>query len=453
MKINNKKSSYARMYLVTPGVYEKLKKCIDEYDIAELSKLNKTDETESQSKSDEFIRNISTNEILSNTIPNASHQIQVPNINNISNHNISEITHPMPPPLRQSTLLESIPEEVEEQVNEDNTIIDFNPAFNSTEISSVGIDPNTAGPSRNKWVYKPQVKKPYNISKRDSFQPVPGSSQNKNILFSKKIFDKQSPTYNTPVNIPQMHNGKLVIHPADDDVSWVELNTKGYDDTTQPSEMDPSGNIIHSNNSNITLDGQRVSGNVTHSNPNLPHTPSNSFVVKRPRQINASFNTITQQKTVSPKTRAQKRNMCSSILPLKSCKPKINVQFAGDKDSSIIKDASQIVKPFKCPLCQKRYKSKFTLNRHVITVHNDPNVQQLALEYFPSPQKPAPHSWIKMGKRSSSQAGFKTKKGLKYNRIMTVGLKRSKDAANLDDSQNPPTRQYKPMNKFKNWNI
>jgi len=109
MKVNPKKSSYAKMYLVTPGIYEKLKKCIDEYDISELSKLNKTYEVESQSTSNNIIRNISMGEILSSSNANdtshsindhgqasASHSIKQPSVSNITNPEIRSQSQTQP---------------------------------------------------------------------------------------------------------------------------------------------------------------------------------------------------------------------------------------------------------------------------------------------------------------------------------------------------------------------
>jgi len=74
---DSKLSPYAKMYLVTPAIYEKLKKCIDS---EEIEKVNKKTQTENQevpvSNSDAIIQAISTDEIAPEDPP-----IQVVNDN------------------------------------------------------------------------------------------------------------------------------------------------------------------------------------------------------------------------------------------------------------------------------------------------------------------------------------------------------------------------------------
>lgn len=540
MKVNPKKSTYAKMYLVTPGVYEKLKKCIDEYDISELSKLDKTDEVESQSQSNNIIRNISMDEILSNSNENdannlstnnqtqssSAHNISQPSVSNLplalpqpeihSSHISSQpviITNPsisQPQPqtnpqlnisrrnisrsivpltrrqsiLHHNTLLENIDEEDENETIEDfnpqfnstkitfdgnnqhsidSTIGDFNPQLHSTRISSDHYDNqpslHTSTPKRSRAIPKSLYYNPKRTSStlKTSQQPVAGSSKNKNVLFSKNIPNVHNQT-NIPVNVPQLYDGNLVINPNDADISWVEQNTENNNDNNSfinstDAEVDFTGGAVYSNNSNNTDIHQSISRDDSNPNHNSIHSQSSGFVVRRPQQSNVTFvSKPLKVKTISPKTRSQKRNACNPILNLKGCRPKVNVKYFGDNSETAIHDSSNIKYPVRCPICPHKFKTHNLFVNHIRFAHANPQDRKLAIEFMPNAQTKE-NNWVKLGKRNDVQAGLAPKKGRKYNRVMTVGLKRTRQTAQLDDTQNTPRRRYKPMHKFKNWNI
>jgi len=60
-----KKSAYSKMYLVTPGVYEKLLKCLDEGDKRVTEDLNKNPEKDLQRPSESELQAISSSDIMS----------------------------------------------------------------------------------------------------------------------------------------------------------------------------------------------------------------------------------------------------------------------------------------------------------------------------------------------------------------------------------------------------
>lgn len=476
MRVNKKKSAYSMMYLVTPSIYEKLKKCIDEYDASELSKIHETDDTGDHSKSDEIIRNISQNEISGiDAGDDLNNQNLTQPINDVSNISLTQPTNAttfIPPPTRNSSY-ESVTEGT------------FNPQFNSTQIIHDNTDQNTPKAQTNSntsFSKRKPMNKPYYVPKGSNkshnatntsntssevswitdlkrnyvgpnyfdnlstihedmetsqnvnpsmnvtFQPIPGQSSNKNNLFAKKTYVNKDPQRNFPVSIPQAENGNYIIHPNDADITWVEQSIPGsnetiYNATTEPSDMDITGNTTRYSAPNISQINQSDAGNDTVSNLNSTLSRRPSFVVKRLTQPTMKF-----------KTRAQKRNACNSILPLKGCKPKPKVIFTNDHDISHIKDIN--VKRFQCHLCQRSFGYSFNLKRHLEKLHNN-NSNQNAGE--PSQANNLINeSWIKPGKRSDTQAGLQPRKGNKYFQV-----------GDDDDLQT----RGKPKKTFKNWRI
>lgn len=475
MRVDKKKSAYSRMYLVTPSVYEKLKKCIDDYDKAELSKINLSmEDTDDHSKSNDVIRNISSDEIMTDVSTN-KHDSNTHSSNQSFFHPHNNASHLTPPLIRTSTHIHqptnklpgnslkipdlgTIPEEefdVEDSYIEptyqtaqppetflDNTLDEsFKPPLNSTTILS---DARRHLPQSHT-----------NKSIDESYQPIPGPSRQKESLFAKKQSRKKNIIPNFPVNPPEIENGRYIIHPADADITWIDqtdntdmdANTSVATTFNPPSFASSGRDSIHYSDANISQPNQGSSRNVTVSSQALSNRSRPSFVVKRPLQPNLSV-----------KTRTQKRNACDSILPLKKCR--IQVNAVNDNNTSLMKDISKPTK-FVCHICGKKYTYKYSLNRHISNIHKLTHDDfqrltrppQLAIEYIQDhpnipPSNSANESWIKPGKRTDTQAGFRKRRDDKYKRIMTVGLKRNRKTANLDDS-----RKVKPDRTFKNWKI
>ena len=434
------------MYLVTPGVYEKLKKCIDEYDVSELSKLNQSTNTDTSSTSDEILRNISHDEITSNS--SAGETLQ----NNYTGAHLiippstappppppppspplhSNIQHNFPPPSRQSTLNSTFGD-------------DFNPPLNSTSINDISspsvkskkIEKKGAAYKFNNIPKMSYVKIPETVLEdeemqeemSETFEPIPGPSTNKQNLFAKKNFRSQHTHQNIPVSIPIIQNERLVIHPNDANISWVEqstLNTGNNSNDTSQTEMDISGDTSTFNNSNFSLNNQSDIGNNSISNLNQSNHLVPDLVVNRPVQ---------PQLTV--RTRGQKRNICNSTLPLRGCKPKLKTKFFKDADISQIKNTTILDRnKFQCPLCNRSYKYVTSLNRHTQKFHTTIASKPLAIEYKPQTQN---QSWVKLGKRTGTQAGFKTK-----------STRKPRSSSDDSSSQAGP-KQYK--NTFKNWRV
>ena len=485
MRVNKKKSAYSMMYLVTPSIYEKLKKCIDEYDAAELSKLNDVEDDSDHSKSDEIIRNISQNEISGDHSSNVSNTQDLtqpvdPGLNVSQAAPINPPTF-IPPPTRNPSY---------ESVSEEN----FTPQFNSTQKIHDDVDQNTHKNYNTSSPKKKPVNSPYHIPKRsnrslnetnnssevswitdlkrnylgpnyfdnlptineemeisgvlnpsinetfqpmpgpnetfqpmpgpnETFQPMPGPSRNRNNLFAKKTYVNKDPPRNFPVNIPQTENGNYIIHPNDADITWIEQNIPGsnetiYNATTEPSEMDITGDTTRYSAPNISQINQSYVGNdgVSNLNSTLPRRPG--YVVKR----------LTQP-SMKPKTRAQKRNTCDSILPLKGCKPKVKVSFTRDQNIPQIEDIK--IKQFQCHLCQRIFKYSFNLKRHLEKLHNT------TLNQSTQANTPKNESWVKLGKRSDTQAGLQPRA---ENKFIQVGSDGSR-------------MRGKPKRTFKNWKV
>jgi hypothetical protein len=488
MKIDNKKSAYSRMYLVTPSVYEKLKKCIDDYDKAELSKINITkDDTDDHSKSNEVIRNISEDEIMANVTPNnqvnntatSSQSFSHPHTNTFhqsipisrTSTRIPNPTNKLPGASLKIPDLGTITEEFDESFINDSLDESFRPTLNSTTIQS-----DTQQPAAQSHTIR---------SIDESFQPLPGPSRQKESLFAKKKIAKQQAIPNLPVNPPIFENGRYIVHPADADITWINQTDADIQDTdvdmsstfdqpsfvtnmdmssisNQPSFASSGRNSVHSSIPNISHRDQSSFRNDTITSRASSKHSRPGFVVKRPLQPKFSV-----------KTRNQKRNICESMLPLKGCKTKVN--YVSDANTSVMRDISQPHK-FSCHLCEKKYLHKFSLNRHLQKAHKLSPEQlvrlrrppQLAIEYIqnnqnnqnanlnnqntnnqPNITKKANSSWVKPGKRTDTQAGFRQRKDDKFKRVMTVGLKRDLKAANLEDSN----VKYPGDRTFKNWKI
>jgi hypothetical protein len=265
------------------------------------------------------------------------------------------------------------------------------------------------------------------------------------------------------VNPPEIENGRFIVHPADADITWINQSDENNEDVdmdmsstfNQPSFSSSGRDSIPYSDPNVSQLDQNSFRNDTISSHASSQRSQPSFVVKRPMQPKFSV-----------KTRAQKRNVCDSILPLKGCKQK--VKYVSDANTSMIQDLPKLPK-FACHMCEKRYSYKHSLNRHLNNIHKLTkedivrlkNPPQLAIEYMRNVNDPnvelinpnnipqaANTSWIKPGKRSDTQAGFRKRRDDKFKRVMTVGVKRDRKIANLDESLSRPDDKT-----FKNWKV
>ena len=488
MRVNRgKKSPYSRMYLVTPAVYEKLKKCIDETDASEINKINQTEDTSDQSSSNETIRSVAreefnpsmitfstTNDQNTNNSQNLNQSTSHPNsstnqqnniqsalqnfafqpvsriqpIANISGVNASTSHNLTSQPVSIIPTLASIPEA------DESADISFNPQFYSTR----NIDDDVRTPPKRRYSNQPnstqkskkKIPTP-NFQLDESYEPLPGPSRQQNSLFvnKKNIQLNRHESQNIPVQPPQLVNQRLLVHPKDSDITWLEQSNQGVSVNNDASSaaMDATGITQNYSIPNISVNDQiSFGGDTTHSN-NL--SSSVKHVNTKPRyDVRRVLNTS----NIAQRTRFKKKNICASILPLKGCKTK--VQFYGDDNSLRIFDHPPLIgKRFTCPVCLKKYSSIYTIKRHMETIHPDtiPPIHQRddSLPMYEEIPKP---NWVKMGKRKSEQINLTQNNNKKFTRRMTVGLKRDVRQANLDNTTTAQPRRQNPRT-FKNWKI